>query len=88
MPGIIHPSSVKASKAIGYSSGLCYRHSRLQLIVLYVPFMQTSFETAPINLTQMIVAFILGGVILFAVEIEKYLNRTVFAEEKAKPVTA
>jgi len=53
----------------------------LQLIVLYVPFMQASFETAPLNLTQMIVAFVLGGVILFAVEIEKYLNRTVFKED-------
>ena len=53
----------------------------LQLIVLYVPFMQASFETAPLNLTQMIVAFVLGSVILFAVEIEKYLNRTVFSEK-------
>lgn len=50
----------------------------LQLFVLYVPFMQASFETTSLSLTQMIVSFVLGSIILFAVEIEKYLNRTVF----------
>ncbi len=58
----------------------------LQLFVLYVPFMQASFETAPINLTQMIVAFIIGSIVLFAVEIEKYFNRGV--QEIEKPATA
>ncbi|MGJ3237529.1 MAG: cation-translocating P-type ATPase [Anaerolineae bacterium] len=56
----------------------------LQLIVLYVPFMQASFETAPINLTQILVAFALGSVVLFAVEIEKVLNRTVFADRQSQ----
>lgn len=50
----------------------------LQLIVLYVPFMQTSFETTTLSASQMLVSFVLGSLILFAVEIEKYLNRTVF----------
>jgi magnesium-transporting ATPase (P-type) len=50
----------------------------LQLIVLYVPFMQTSFETTTLSATQMLVSCILGSVVLFAVEIEKYLNRSVF----------
>ncbi len=59
----------------------------LQLIVLYVPFMQTSFETAPINLTQMIVAFGVGSIVLFAVEIEKYFNRSSSPSNKA-PATA
>ncbi|MEL6308804.1 MAG: cation-translocating P-type ATPase, partial [Chloroflexota bacterium] len=49
----------------------------LQLAVLYLPFMQTAFETAPLSFTQMGVALVLGSVVLFAVEIEKYLNRTV-----------
>ena len=60
----------------------------LQLFVLYVPFMQASFETAPINLTQMIVAFFLGSAVLFAVEIEKYFNRSEHETEKPVPVTA
>jgi Ca2+-transporting ATPase len=60
----------------------------LQLIVLYVPFMQASFETAPLNLTQMLVAFVLGGVVLFAVEIEKYLNRKTFETEKPQTTAA
>lgn len=56
----------------------------LQLIVLYVPFMQTSFETAPLNLSQMVVAFVLGSVVLFAVEIEKQVNQRL--SETSKPV--
>ncbi|GAB5490659.1 MAG: calcium-transporting P-type ATPase, PMR1-type [Phototrophicaceae bacterium] len=58
----------------------------LQLFVLYVPFMQASFETAPINLTQMIVAFLIGSVVLFAVELEKYFNRG--GHEANKPAQA
>lgn len=61
----------------------------LQLIVLYVPFMQASFETTSLSLTQMLVSFVLGSVILFAVEIEKYLNRTVFkTDAHVEPQTA
>lgn len=60
----------------------------LQLIVLYVPFMQISFETAPINLTQMLVALVLGSIVLFAVEIEKYFNRTVIDEVKSVSASA
>jgi Ca2+-transporting ATPase len=47
----------------------------LQLLVLYVPFMQNSFETAPLSVLEMIVACVLGSVILFGVEIEKMVNR-------------
>jgi magnesium-transporting ATPase (P-type) len=47
----------------------------LQLIVLYVPFMQSSFETAGLSPFEMLVSCILGSTILFAVEIEKYVNR-------------
>jgi Ca2+-transporting ATPase len=49
----------------------------LQLIVIYVPFMQALFETVPLTLTEMFVSFVLGAVILVAVEIEKvYLTHT------------
>ncbi len=47
----------------------------LQLIVLYVPFMQASFDTASLSATEMLVCFLLGAVILFAVELEKVYNR-------------
>lgn len=47
----------------------------LQLFVIYFPFMQASFDTAGLSITELIVCFALGSVILFAVEIEKLINR-------------
>lgn len=47
----------------------------LQLIVIYVPFMQNSFETAPLTIIEIIVCFAIASVILFAVELEKVFNR-------------
>ena len=47
----------------------------LQLIVLYVPFMQESFETVGLTLGEMVLSCLLGAVILFGVELEKYVNR-------------
>ncbi|MCA9914520.1 MAG: cation transporting ATPase C-terminal domain-containing protein, partial [Anaerolineae bacterium] len=47
----------------------------LQLIVLYVPFMQASFDTAALSASEMLISFLLGAVVLFAVELEKIYNR-------------
>jgi Ca2+-transporting ATPase len=53
----------------------------LQLIVLYVPFMQESFETAALSGVEMLVCFLLGAVILFAVELEKVFNRNTLEQD-------
>lgn len=50
----------------------------LQVIVIYVPFMQDSFQTTTLDAMQMLVTCVLGSMVLFVVEIEKYLNRNVF----------
>lgn len=59
----------------------------LQLIVVYVPFFQTMFETAPLSAIDLVISFILGAVILFAVEIEKlfinYMNERQSAQKAA-----
>jgi Ca2+-transporting ATPase len=48
----------------------------LQLLVVYVPFLQRVFETYPIHLEEMLVSIGIASLILFAVEIEKLiLNR-------------
>jgi len=47
----------------------------LQLIVVFVPFFQNLFHTSPMSMTQMIVTFIAGSVVLFAVELEKVVIR-------------
>ncbi len=47
----------------------------LQLIVVFVPFLQTLFDTSALTLTQMIVTFVAGSIVLFAVEIEKVVIR-------------
>lgn len=45
----------------------------LQLLVIYLPFLQVAFKTAPLTLTEMSIACALGAVVLFAVELEKKL---------------
>jgi Ca2+-transporting ATPase len=47
----------------------------LQLLVIYVPFLQAIFETRPLSGGEFIIATGLASVILFAVEIEKYFRR-------------
>jgi Ca2+-transporting ATPase len=47
----------------------------LQLIVIYVPFMQDAFETAALNGVELALSAVLGAAVLFSVEIEKYLYR-------------
>lgn len=47
----------------------------LQLLVIYVPFLQATFETKPLNVGTFLIATGLASVILFAVEIEKYFRR-------------
>jgi P-type Ca2+ transporter type 2C len=47
----------------------------LQLAVIYVPFLQRTFETTPLSGTELIISFGLASIILFAVEIEKVLRR-------------
>lgn len=47
----------------------------LQMVVIYVPFMQTAFETFPLRFDELLLCFVFGSVVLFAVEIEKrFLN--------------
>lgn len=60
----------------------------LQLIVIYVPFMQDSFKTAPLSLLELGVTAVLGSIILFAVEIEKWVRRREIANEERKPSLA
>ncbi len=48
----------------------------LQLAVIYVPFLQETFRTAPLSTTEMLLSFLLGAVILGAVEVEKWYTRT------------
>ncbi len=47
----------------------------LQLGVIYVPFLQATFETTPLTATELIISIGLASIILFAVEIEKVLRR-------------
>jgi P-type Ca2+ transporter type 2C len=47
----------------------------LQLGVIYVPFLQHTFETVALNAGQLALTFGLASVMLFAVEFEKFLRR-------------
>ncbi len=45
----------------------------LQVLVVYMPFFQNTFETAALTATEFIVSVVLAGVVLIAVEIEKII---------------
>lgn len=60
----------------------------LQLIVVYLPFMQASFETSALSLTELVISLLFGSVILFAVELEKAYNRRNEVDVAAAPATA
>ncbi len=59
----------------------------LQLAVIYVPFLQATFRTSALTFGEMLVAFLLGGVILLAVEVEKLIRRR-GAEQPVQTATA
>ena len=48
----------------------------LQLAVIYVPFLNPIFHTQPLPLADLLVCFALGSLVLFAVELEKWLVRS------------
>jgi hypothetical protein len=43
--------------------------------VVYIPFLQMTFETVPLVLTELLVALVISSVILFVVELEKIVTR-------------
>lgn len=45
----------------------------LQLLVIYVPFLQATFETVPLTLSQLLISLALAALVLVAVETEKIL---------------
>jgi Ca2+-transporting ATPase len=47
----------------------------LHLLVIYTPFFNTIFHTSPLNREELIVSFTLPLVVLFVVEVEKWLSR-------------
>jgi len=52
----------------------------LQLAVIYLPFLQATFETAPLSLLELGISVVVASVILFAVEIEKIIFREADSE--------
>jgi magnesium-transporting ATPase (P-type) len=53
----------------------CLSTFLLQLAVIYVPFLQRTFETAPLSGGEMILTIAIASLILVGVEIEKLLRR-------------
>jgi magnesium-transporting ATPase (P-type) len=47
----------------------------LQLIVIYVPFFQTTFETVALTAGELVIAIVLASVVLIAAEAEKLFER-------------
>lgn len=47
----------------------------LQMAIIYIPFLNPVFHTAPLTLKELIITLILSSVVFFAVEIEKFVVR-------------
>jgi Ca2+-transporting ATPase len=47
----------------------------LQLCLIYVPYLNEIFKTSPLDLTELLLCFLLSSVVILAVEIEKLLIR-------------
>jgi Ca2+-transporting ATPase len=47
----------------------------LQLCVIYIPFLNGIFRTAPLDIPELVTCFLLSSIILFGVEIEKWFAR-------------
>lgn len=59
----------------------------LQLAVIYIPFLQASFETSALSIMELVICLLFGSVILFAVELEKLYNRN-SEDSTPQPATA
>jgi P-type Ca2+ transporter type 2C len=47
----------------------------LQLLVIYLPILNTIFNTQPLSLAELLICILLSSIVLFAVETEKWLRR-------------
>jgi Ca2+-transporting ATPase len=47
----------------------------LQLLVIYIPFLSSFFNVIPLGVTDLLIAIGAGSLILFAIEIEKWIRR-------------
>ncbi len=47
----------------------------LQLLVIYLPILNTIFNTQPLSLHELLICILLSSIVLFAVEAEKWLRR-------------
>ncbi len=81
---IFEVSAIRSGEASFFQNW--FRHNRLlfvaviatfvlQILVIYEPFLQAAFDTAPLSTTQLAVALGLASTVLFAVEIEKAIRR-------------
>jgi len=55
----------------------------LQLAVIYIPFLQYTFETYPIRLSELIASVLIASIMLFMVEIEKWITNRMQAQTAA-----
>ena len=60
----------------------------LQLIVVFIPFFQTLFDTAALDLRQVIVSIVAGILVLLFVEVEKFVFRRVLRLDASLPAPA
>jgi len=60
----------------------------LQMAVVYLPFLQASFKTAALSGMELLITFVVASAILFAVEIEKVINRQTGIREYAESPAA
>ncbi len=90
---LFHALAVRSESASLFSIGLMSNRSMLfaivltvmlQMAVIYVPMLNGVFHTQPIPLPDLFICFLISSVVLWAVEVEKWLVRRewLYVEEK------
>jgi Ca2+-transporting ATPase len=81
---LVHALAIRAERDSLFTQGLLSNRPlvaaialtlALQMAVIYVPFLQGIFKTAPLSATELAVCFLLPLIVLVAVEVEKMLVR-------------
>ena len=59
---------------VGQAPAMAILTIALQLLVIYIPFPDQFFDVVPLSATDLLLAVVLGTIVFWAIEIEKWLS--------------
>jgi P-type Ca2+ transporter type 2C len=65
---------ILAFSQVGQAPAVAILTIALQLLMIYIPFPEQFFDVVPLSATDLLLAVVLGTVVFWAIEIEKWLS--------------